>query len=437
MKQNIIASQSGIQDVKSRVLFVLFAIFIFRLGSHIPVPGLDAVKLAAISTQNHGGLFGFLNVMSGGALARMSVFTLSLSPYISASIAMQILSYMLPHLEQLRKEGGKGKHKLTQYTRIFALVLALVQSLPVAKQMVARGVVIEPDLGFFMVCSLTLATGTMFLLWLGEQITERGIGNGISVIIFAGISARFPEAISHLYEMVSTGEMNIVVFMMVISVLVFATAGIVFVEKAQRQIKITHPSRHQVRSSQSHSLPLKINMAGIIPSIFATTLVFMPFSLLSLAGYGTHPYAQALMRALHPGQPLYIVAMTFAIAFFSYFYTSLIINPNEIADNLKRGGVLIPGLRPGVQTAKYIDDVLKRITLFGILYLAIVVLAPEVFVKMWKIPFSFGGTSLLIVVVVVMDFMSQLSAHLLPDRYASLVDKPNKSGGKQNLQLFR
>lgn len=437
MVKNVVASQSGIQDVKSRALFVLFAIFIFRLGSHIPVPGVDHIKLAIISAQAQTGLFGFLNVMSGGALARMSLFTLSLSPYISASIAMQMLVYIVPYLEQLKKEGGKGRHKITQYTRFFALGLALVQSIPVSRRMIGMGVVIEPGITFMLVSGITLATGTMFLLWMGEQITERGIGNGISVIIFAGICSRFPEAISHLYELVVTGEMNIIVFLMIIASVILVTAGVVFIEKAQRQIKITHPSRHQIRSSQTHVLPLKINMSGVIPPIFATTLVFVPFTILDALGLGKNIYVQTLMRALHPGQPLYIIVMISAIAFFCFLYTSLMINPNEIAENLKKGGVLIPGLRPGVQTAKYIDEVLKRITFFGILYLSFVVLAPEVFVKVWKIPFSFGGTSLLIVVVVVMDFMSQLSAHLLPDRYASLVDKPNKAGGKQNLQLFR
>jgi preprotein translocase subunit SecY len=437
MVKNVVASQSGIQDVKSRALFVLFAIFIFRLGSHIPIPGIDYVKLAVISAQTQTGLFGFLNVMSGGALARMSLFTLSLSPYISASIAMQMLVYIVPYLEQLKKEGGKGRHKITQYTRFFALALALVQSIPVSRRMISMGVVIEPGTIFFLVSAATLATGTMFLLWMGEQITERGIGNGISVIIFAGICSRFPEAISHLYELVVTGEMNVIVFLTIISVVVLITAGVVFVEKAQRQIKITHPSRHQVRSSQTHVLPLKINMSGVIPPIFATTLVFVPFTIMDSLGFGQNVYVQSFMGALYPGQPLYIIVMVSAIAFFSFLYTSLMINPNEIAENLKKGGVLIPGLRPGVQTAKYIDEVLKRITFFGILYLSFVVLAPEIFVKIWKIPFSFGGTSLLIVVVVVMDFMSQLSAHLLPDRYASLVEKPGKAGGKQNLQLFR
>lgn len=437
MKKNVVASQTGVQDVQSRVLFVLFAIFIFRLGSHLPVPGLDYAKLAVISAQTQTGLFGFMNMMSGGALVRMSVFTLSLSPYISASIMTQILSYIIPYFEQLRKEGGKGRHKLTQYTRLLALLLALMHSIPMARRMISLGVVIEPSTIFYALCSITMATGTMFLLWLGEQITERGIGNGISVLIFAGISSRFPEAATHLYEMVVSGEMNIVVFLIVVATVIGMTAGVVYVEKALRQIKITHPSRHQVRSSQTHSLPLKLNMSGVIPPIFATTLIFAPFSVLNGLGYGTHPIAQTMMRALSPGQPLYILAMISAIAFFSYLYTSLIINPNEIAENLKKGGVIIPGLRPGIQTAKYIDDVLRRVTLFGILYLSFVVLAPEVFVKVWKIPFSFGGTSLLIVVVVVMDFMSQLSAHLLPDRYASLVDKPGKAGAKQNLQLFR
>ena len=438
MKKNIIANNSGIQDVKSRVLFVLFAIFVFRLGSHIPVPGIDYYKLQEIYSHSQGGLFGFINVISGGSLARMSVFTLSLSPYISASIAMQFLSYAIPHLEQLRKEGGRGKHKITQYTRIFALVIALVQSIPMTRLMISMNVVIDPSPLFFAVTAVTLATGTLFLLWLGEQITERGIGNGISMIIFAGISSRFPEGASQLYEMVSSGEMNIIVFIAVLLAVVGLTAGVVYIEKAQRQIKITHPSRHQVRNTPSHSIPLKLNMAGVIPPIFATTLVFMPMTILNLIyGSGQSPMVQSLMRALSPGQPFYVIAMISAIAFFSFFYTSLVVNPSDIADNLNRGGIIIPGLRPGKQTASYIDDVIKRITLFGIMYLSFVILAPEIFVRVWQIPFYFGGTSLLIVVVVVMDFMSQLSAHLLPDKYASLVDKPNKGSTKQNLQLFR
>ena len=438
MKKNVIANKSGIQDVKSRILFVLFAILVFRLGSHIPVPGIDYYKLQQMYSQSQGGLFGFINVISGGSLARMSVFTLSLSPYISASIAMQFLSYAIPHLEQLRKEGGRGKHKLTQYTRFFALFIALVQSIPMTRLMISMGVVIDPSPLFFVVTGITLATGTLFLLWLGEQITERGIGNGISMIIFAGISSRFPEGASQLYEMVVTGEMNIIVFISVILAVIAITAGVVYVEKAQRQIKITHPSRHQVRSAPSHSIPLKLNMAGVIPPIFATTLVFMPMTILNLVyGSGQSPWVQSMMRALSPGQPFYVIAMISAIAFFSFFYTSLVVNPKDIADNLKRGGIIIPGLRPGQQTASYIDDVIRRITLFGIIYLSFVILAPEIFVRVWQIPFYFGGTSLLIVVVVVMDFMSQLSAHLLPDKYASLVDKPSKGSVKQNLQLFR
>ena len=438
MKKNVVASKSGLQDVKSRILFVLFAILVFRLGSHIPVPGIDYLKLAVLQQKSQAGLFGFINVISGGSLARMSVFTLSLSPYISASIAMQFLSYVIPHLEQLRKEGGRGKHKITQYTRIFALTIALIQSIPMTKMMISSGVVIDPSTLFTVVTAVTLATGTLFLLWLGEQITERGIGNGISVIIFAGITSRFPEAASQLVEMVSSGEMNFIVFIMVLAAVVMITAGVVFFEKAQRQIKITHPSRHQARSAPSHSIPLKLNMAGVIPPIFATTLVVMPVSVINML-YGTSnaPFVQAFARSFAPGQPLYVVAMIAAIAFFSFFYTALVVNPTEIADNLKKGGVILPGIRPGKQTATFIDDVIRRISLFGIIYLSTVILLPEVFVRAWQIPFYFGGTSLLIVVVVVMDFMSQLSAHLLPDRYASLVDKPSKAGNKQNLQLFR
>ena len=438
MKSNGIASKSGLQDVKSRILFLLFVIFIFRLGSHVPVPGLDYYKLAESFSSAKEGLFGFLNVISGGSLARMSVFTLSLSPYISASIAIQMLSYVLPNLEQLRKEGGRGKHKLTRYTRILALLVALVQSIPMTRYMVNNGLVIDPSPFFFINTSITLATGTLFLVWLGEQITERGIGNGISMIICAGIASRLPEGASQLFEMARTGEMNMMVFLFVCAVIVSVTIGVIMFEKAQRQIKITHPSRHQVRSAPQHSIPLKLNMAGVLPPIFATTLVFMPLSILNMvAGSNQNNWVQPLMRLMSPGQPMYIAAMVAAIAFFSFFYTSLMVNPTEIANGLKKNGVIVPGIRPGGQTATFIDNVLKRITLFGILYLSFVVLLPEIFVRVWQIPFYFGGTSLLIIVVVVMDFMSQLTAHLMPDKYTSLLEKPGKSGNKQNLQLFR
>lgn len=432
------ANKSGFQDVRSRILFVLFAIFILRLGSHIPVPGIDHVKLAAYFANSKGGLFGLLNVFSGGSLSRMSVFTLSVSPYISASIVINILSFTLPSLEQLRKEGGRGKHKLTRYTRLLALAVAFIQSIPVTRMMISNGIVINPSLMFFFVTAVTLATGTFFLIWLGEQITERGIGNGISMIIFAGITSRFPEAVGQLFGLARTGEMNILVFASVLAAVAVITGGVVYCEKAQRQIKLTHPSRHQARASQMHSLPLKLNMAGVIPPICASILLMTPLSIInSFMGPNSSYTFQMFIRAFSPGQPFYIMAMVASIALFSFIYTSMQFNPHDIAENLKRQSVIIPGMRPGLQTSKHLDDVMRRITLAGIIYLSVVVLIPEVFVRIWQIPFYFGGTSLLIVVVVVMDFMSQMYAHLLPDRYANLMGKPGKGGTKKNLQLFR
>ena len=428
----------GLRDVRSRVLFLLFAIMIFRLGSHVPLPGIDHSKLAAFVAQSKGGLFGFLNVFSGGSLSRMSVFTLSVSPYISASIVMNLLSYALPPLEQLRKEGGRGKRTLTKYTRILALFVAIVQSIPVTKMLVSNSIVLNPSPLFFVVTATTLATGTFFLVWLGEQITERGIGNGISMIIFAGITSRFPDGAAQLFALVRSGEMNILVFATVIAAIALVTAGVIYCEKAQRQIKLTHPSRHQVRAAGMHALPLKLNMAGVVPPIFASMLVFTPITIINMFARSSGSYnLQMLMRAVSPGQPFYIMLMIAGIAVFSFIYTSTMFNPYEISENLKKGGVIVPGLRPGQHTGKYIDDVMKRITLAGIVYLSFVVLVPEIFVRLWHIPFYFGGTSLLIVVVVVMDFMSQLQAHLLPDKYAGLMDKPSKTGVKKNLQLFR
>lgn len=428
--------KSAVSEIRSRILFVLFAIFVFRMGAHIPLPGVDLVKLGQFFTENKGGFLSFLNMFSGGALSRMSVFSLGIGPYISASIAINLLSYVLPTLEELRKQGGQGRHKLTKYTRVLALIVALIQSVPVACQLLSNGFVLNPSALFFVTTSISLATGTMFMLWLGEQITERGIGNGISVLIFAGITSRFPDVFSNLFDMFSRGQLQILSLIVILAAIFMITAFVVLMEKGQRQIKVTHPSRSPSGSS-ANVLPLKINMAGVMPPIFANIMVFTP---LGIAGFFTTPAESNLLniatRLLQPGQLLYSIVVVAAISFFSFVFTSMTFNPDEFSENLKKGGAMIPGIRPGKATSRYIDEVMSRLALFGILYLSFVVLLPELFVSTLKIPFYFGGTSLLIVVVVVMDFMSQLNAHLIPDKYHEMVSK-GKGSKKQSLQLFR
>jgi preprotein translocase subunit SecY len=427
--------QSAFENIRSRLFFVLFAMFIFRLGSHVPIPGVDLVKLGNYFSENRAGFMGFINMFGGGALSRMSVFSLGVGPYISASIAVNLLSFVIPTLEQYRKQGSQGQHQLTRYTRMLALVVALAQSIPVAKQLVAWGFVLNPSPSFYLLTCLSLATGTFFLMWLGEQITERGIGNGISVLIFAGIVSRFPEGLSSLTDLYYRNQMNGISLLLILAAILSVTAIVVWIEKGQRQIKITHPSRMQTGSS--NVLPLKINMAGVIPPIFASIIVFTPLNIAALfTSVQDSPFLLMATRLMQPGQVLYSIIVVAAIAFFAFAYTSVTFNPEDLAENLKKGGAMVPGIRPGKSTAKYIDDVMSRLTLFGIIYLSFIVLLPEIFVQIWKIPFYFGGTSLLIVVVVVMDFMSQLNAHLIPDRYHAMVSK-KKDGKKQNLQLFR
>lgn len=431
-------SGGKLTELKQRLLFVLGALLVFRIGAHIPVPGIDPVALAKIFEQQRGTILDMFNMFSGGALERFSLFALGIMPYISASIIVQLLTKVSPKLEQLSKEGAAGKRKITQYTRMGTLALATFQGLGVAvmlESQVAPGnlpVVVEPGMAFRLVTVLTLVSGTMFLMWLGEQITERGIGNGISLIIFAGIVAGLPSAIGGTLELARTGEMNPAMILVLFALAIAVTALVVYVERGQRRITVNYAKRQQGRklyAAQSSHLPLKVNMAGVIPPIFASSIILFPASLGgwfgSAEGMG---WLQDIAAMMSPGQPLYVAFYAVAIIFFCFFYTALMFNPKETADNLKKSGAFVPGIRPGEQTAKYIDGILGKLTLAGALYITLVCLLPEFLILSWNVPFYFGGTSLLIIVVVVMDFMAQLQAHLMSHQYDSLMKKANLKG---------
>jgi preprotein translocase subunit SecY len=431
-------SGGKLTELKQRLLFVLGALLVFRIGAHIPVPGIDPVALAKLFEQQRGTILDMFNMFSGGALERFSLFALGIMPYISASIIVQLLTKVSPKLEQLSKEGAAGKRKITQYTRMGTLALATFQGFGVAvmlESQVAPGnlpVVIDPGMAFRLVTVLTLVSGTMFLMWLGEQITERGIGNGISLIIFAGIVAGLPSAIGGTLELARTGEINPVMILVLFALAIAVTALVVYVERGQRRITVNYAKRQQGRklyAAQSSHLPLKVNMAGVIPPIFASSIILFPASLGgwfgSAEGMG---WLQDIAAMMSPGQPLYVAFYAVAIIFFCFFYTALMFNPKETADNLKKSGAFVPGIRPGEQTAKYIDGILGRLTLAGALYITLVCLLPEFLILSWNVPFYFGGTSLLIIVVVVMDFMAQLQAHLMSHQYDSLMKKANLKG---------
>jgi len=431
-------SGGKLTELKQRLLFVLGALLVFRIGAHIPVPGIDPLALAKLFEQQRGTILDMFNMFSGGALQRFSLFALGIMPYISASIIVQLLTKVSPRLEQLSKEGAAGKRKLTQYTRMGTLALATFQAFGVAvmlESQMAPGnlpVVIDPGLAFRITTALTLVTGTMFLMWLGEQITERGIGNGISLIIFAGIVAGLPKAIGGTLELARTGEMNPATILVLFALALLVTALVVYVERGQRRITVNYAKRQQGRkmyAAQSSHLPLKVNMAGVIPPIFASSIILFPASLGgwfgSAEGMG---WLQDVSAMLSPGQPLYVGFYAVAIIFFCFFYTALMFNPKETADNLKKSGAFVPGIRPGEQTAKYIDGILGRLTLAGALYITLVCLLPEFLILSWNVPFYFGGTSLLIIVVVVMDFMAQMQAHLMSHQYESLMKKANLKG---------
>ena len=426
----------GLSELKQRLWFVFVALVVLRLGSFVPIPGIDAAVLAQFFEQQKGTIVEMFNMFSGGALERASVLALGIMPYISASIIMQLLTVMTPKFAELKKEGEAGRRKISQYTRYGTLVLATVQSIAIARSLpeMMQGLVINAGFGFYFTAVVSLVTGTMFLMWLGEQITERGIGNGISIIIFAGIVAGMPSAVGQTAEMARQGELHLLVLLL-IGVVVFAiTFLVVFVERGQRRIVVNYAKRQQGRkvfAAQSTHLPLKVNMAGVIPPIFASSIILFPGTLASWFGQGDGPVAdflQGVSQAMSPGQPLYVFMLAAAIVFFCFFYTALVFNPRETADNLKKSGAFIPGIRPGEQTSKYIDKVMTRLTLAGAMYITFVCLVPQFMIMAWDVQFYFGGTSLLIIVVVIMDFMAQVQTHMMSHQYDNVLKKANLKG---------
>ena len=421
-------------ELKSRLLFVFGAFVVYRIGAHIPVPGIDPKALATMFQQQSGSILDMFNMFSGGALMRLSLFALGIMPYISASIIMQLMTIVIPAMEQLKKEGESGRRKISQYTRYGTVVLAMFQSIGISlalENQTAGGlaVVIQPGIGFVIVTTITLVTGTIFLMWLGEQVTERGLGNGISLIIFAGIVSGLPHAIGGTLELARTGEMNSAFIVVLFALSVVVTGIVVFVERGQRRITINYPKRQQgnkVYAGQTSFLPLKINMAGVIPPIFASSIILFPATIAGwfgdVEGFG---WLHDFSSVLSPGQPVYVMCYALAIIFFCFFYTALVFNSKETAENLKKSGAYLPGIRPGVQTTNYIDKVMTRLTLLGAVYITLICLLPEFLIVYWNVPFSFGGTSLLIIVVVVMDFISQMQTHLMSQQYEGLMKKAN------------
>jgi len=421
-------------DLKRRLLFLLGALFVFRIGAHIPVPGIDPIVLADLFSGQQGGILGMFNMFSGGALSRFTIFALGIMPYISASIIMQLMTAVSPQLEQLRKEGEAGRRKITQYTRYGTLALALFQGTGIAIALESQAnLVLEPGMMFRITTVTTLVTGTMFLMWLGEQITERGLGNGISIIIFAGIAAGLPTAIAGTLELVRTGAMHPLTALLIAVSVVVVTAFVCFVERGQRKILVNYAKRqvgNRVYGGQSSHLPFKLNMAGVIPPIFASSLILFPATLLSWFSSGEGMvWLKDLAGTLSPGQPIYVMLYGGLIVFFCFFYTALQYNPKETADNLKKSGAFVPGIRPGDQTARYLEKILTRLTLAGAIYVTLVCLLPEFLILRWNVPFYFGGTSLLIIVVVTMDFMAQVQAYVMTHQYESLLRKANFKGG--------
>ncbi len=422
---------AGLGELKSRLLFLLIAIFIYRIGTHIPVPGIDPIQLSGFFDRNENTFAGMINMFGGGALERMSILALGIMPYISASIIMQLLTAVSPQLDQLKKEGESGRRKITQYTRYGALGLALVQGSGMTVGVLAP-MAYAPGVAFNITAIISLVTGAMFMMWLGEQITERGIGNGISMLIFAGIVAGFPAAISASLTQAYEGQISGVLLLLVAVIAVGVVACIVYVERAQRRITVNYAKRQQGRrmyQAQSSHLPLKINMAGVIPAIFASSILLFPASLGQWFGQSSQGFEwmQDVAFLIGPGQPLYIIIFSAMIIFFCFFYTALVFNPRDVADNLKRSGAFIPGIRPGEQTAKYIDGVITRLTMFGAIYITLVCLLPNFMQMLANVPFNLGGTALLIVVVVTMDFWSQVQSHLMSHQYDSLMKKSKLS----------
>jgi len=428
-----LGNQKGLGELWARLRFLFLAIVVYRIGTHIPVPGIDPERLAALFNQNQGTILGLFNMFSGGALERMSILALGIMPYISASIIMQLMSSVSPTLEQLKKEGDAGRRKINQYTRYLTVLLALVQGTGMSVGF--SGQAYMTGFGFYFVAISSLVTGAVFMMWLGEQVTERGIGNGISMLIFAGIVAGLPSAVGQAFESSRQGDLHILT-LLVISVFAIAVIWfVVYMERGQRRITVNYAKRQQGRkvfAAQSSHLPLKVNMAGVIPAIFASSILLFPASIASWFGQGGEGLGSEILQevalAIGPGQPLNFVLFAALIVFFCFFYTALMFNPNEVADNLKKSGAYIPGIRPGEQSAKYIDSVLTRLTVVGAIYIAAVCLLPQFLVVAANVPFYLGGTSLLIVVVVVMDFMSQVQSHLMSHQYDGLMKKANLKG---------
>ncbi|HBO4529806.1 preprotein translocase subunit SecY [Pseudomonas aeruginosa] len=425
-------SNGGLSELWARLRFLFLAIIVYRIGAHIPVPGINPDRLAALFRQNEGTILSLFNMFSGGALERMSIFALGIMPYISASIIMQLMTAISPQLEQLKKEGESGRRKISQYTRYGTVVLALVQAIGMSVGLGSQGVAFSNDFGFYFVAVTTFVAGAMFMMWLGEQITERGVGNGISMLIFAGIVAGLPRAIGQSFESARQGDINIFALIGVGLLAVAIIAFVVFIERGQRRIAVHYAKRQQGRkvfAAQTSHLPLKVNMAGVIPAIFASSILLFPASLGSWFGQSEGlGWLQDVAQAIAPGQLLNILLFTAGIVFFCFFYTALMFNPKDVAENLKKSGAFIPGIRPGEQSARYIDGVLTRLTMFGALYMTAVCLLPQFLVVAAHVPFYLGGTSLLIVVVVVMDFMAQVQSHLVSHQYESLMKKANLKG---------
>jgi len=438
-QDNLLGALGKTSELKNRILFVLGAIIVYRLGAHIPVPGIDPLELKKLFDSQSGGILGMFNMFSGGALSRFTLFALGIMPFISASIIMQLLTVVSPQLEQLKKEGEAGRRSITKYTRYGTVMLAAFQALGISIALESQpGLVLDPGLAFRLTSVVTLVSGTMFLMWLGEQITERGIGNGISIIIFTGIVAGLPSALGSTLELARTGAFSIPLVFFLFAATILVTALVVFVERGQRKITVNYAKRqvgNKLYGGQTSHLPLKLNMAGVIPPIFASSIILFPATLAGWFGSSEKMlWLKDVGAAISPGQPIYIFLFAVAIVFFCFFYTALVFNPKETADNLKKGGAFVPGIRPGEQTAKYIDQIMGRLTLVGAVYITLVCLLPEFLILKFNVPFYFGGTSLLIIVVVTMDFMTQVQSHLMSYQYEGLLKKANFKGGANALR---
>lgn len=430
---NTLGKAGKFGDLWRRLWFLLGALVVYRVGAHIPVPGIDPARLAELFQSQQGGILGVFNLFSGGALSKFTIFALGIMPYISSSIIMQLMTIAVPSLEALKKEGEAGRRKITQYTRYGTVALALFQALGIAVALESQsGLVLDPGVMFRLTTVATLVTGTLFLMWLGEQITERGLGNGISIIIFAGIAAGLPSALGGLFSLVNTGAMHPVTALFIVALIGLVTAFVVFVERGQRKILVNYAKRqvgNKVYGGQSSHLPLKLNMSGVIPPIFASSIILFPATIAQWFGSSEQMnWLKDVAAKLSPGQPIYVLLYAAAIAFFCFFYTALVFNSRETADNLKKSGAFVPGIRPGEQTSRYIDKILMRLTLVGAIYITLVCLLPEFLVLKWNVPFYFGGTSLLIIVVVTMDFMAQVQAYVMSHQYESLLKKANFKG---------